>query len=139
MAENSTCMEFSVHMKSGPNGRKELVLGERPVEPILPEGNIPRISKLMALAHRMNRLLENGEVTGYSEIAKIGRVSRARITQIMNLLNLAPDIQEEILLLPNTISGHDRINLHHVQPISREVQWVAQRKLWQQMKLQRLS
>ena len=34
-------------------------------------------------------------------------VTRARMTQIMNLLNLAPDIQEELLLLPPVTEGRD--------------------------------
>ena len=35
-----------------------------------------------------------------AELARLGRVSRARITQIMDLLMLAPEIQEEVLHLP---------------------------------------
>ena len=31
-----------------------------------------------------------------AELARIGRVSRARITQIMDLLMRAPDIQERV-------------------------------------------
>src|SRR3712207_3152134 len=34
------------------------------------------------------------------KVARLGHVTRARVTQIMNLLNLAPDIQEAILFLP---------------------------------------
>ena len=44
-------------------------------------------------------------VKDYAELARPGRVSRARMTQIMNLLMLAPDIQEEILFLPRIERG----------------------------------
>jgi hypothetical protein len=42
-------------------------------------------------------LIQQGVVKDYADLARLGQVSRARITQIMNLLNLAPDIQEPIL------------------------------------------
>ena len=54
----------------------------------------------MALAIRFDQLIRDGVLADQAEIAKLGRVSRARLTQIMNLLNLAPSIQEEILFLP---------------------------------------
>jgi hypothetical protein len=50
----------------------------------------------------------------YSQLARLGHVSRAQITQIMNLLLLAPDIQEEILFLPKTVAGHGPIKLKHL-------------------------
>jgi len=57
-------------------------------------------------------------------------VSRARISQIMNLLHLAPDIQEQILFLPPIEHGCEPIRLAHVQPITREWDWHKQRQLW---------
>ncbi len=48
----------------------------------------------------------------------------------MNLLLLAPDIQEAILFLPKTTSGHDPIKLKHLQPICLEMDWGRQREKW---------
>lgn len=96
----------------------------------LPEGRIPRISRLLALAHHLERLVVTGEVKDYAELARLGNVSRARITQIMNLLLLAPDIQEAILFLPKTTQGHDPIKLKHLQPICLEMDWGRQRERW---------
>src|ERR1035437_129673 len=62
--------------------------------------SIPRIARLMAIAIRFERLVRTGTIRDYAELARLGRVTRARITQIMKLLDLAPDIQEQILLLP---------------------------------------
>jgi hypothetical protein len=42
-------------------------------------------------------MLDSGEVKSMAELARLGRVSWARITQIMDLLMLAPEIQERIL------------------------------------------
>jgi hypothetical protein len=84
----------------------------------------------MALAIRFEGLVTQGEVRDYAELAHLGHVSRARVTQIMNLLNLAPDIQEEILFLPKTVEGADPIVERHVRPIMAVVDWEEQRRLW---------
>lgn len=99
--------------------------------PALPEGRIPRISQLMALAYHSERLVVTGQVKDYAELARLGQVSRVRITQIMNLLLLAPDIQEAILFLPKVMEGHDPIKLKHLQPICLEMDWGRQRVKWE--------
>src|ERR1700758_2675800 len=63
-------------------------------------GRVPRVSRLMALTVRLEELIRSGEVPGYAELARLGHVTRARLSQIMSLLCLAPDLQEEILFLP---------------------------------------
>jgi len=73
-------------------------------------------------------------VADYAEIARLGHVTRARVTQIMNLLHLAPDIQEEILFLPRTERGRDPIRERHVRPIAAELDWRKQRKMWGEVK-----
>ena len=59
---------------------------------------VPRITRLLALATKFEGLLQQGVVKDYAELARLGQVSRARVTQIMNLLSLAPDIQQQILV-----------------------------------------
>ena len=66
----------------------------------------------------------------HAELADLGHVSRARISQIMNLLNLAPDIQEELLFLPRTERGRDPIHLRQLQPIAAIPDWKKQRLHW---------
>ena len=65
----------------------------------------PRIARLLALAMRCEAMLRAGEVHSYAELAKLGSISAARITQIMNLLNLSPEIQEQILFLSGDEAG----------------------------------
>jgi hypothetical protein len=60
---------------------------------------IPRVARLMALAIKLQDMIDRGEVRDYSDIARLGYVSRARVSQIMNLLNLAPDVQESLLFM----------------------------------------
>ena len=99
--------------------------------PLLTEpGRVPRISRLIALAMRFDELIRSGQVTGYAELAKLGHVTRARLSQIASLLGLAPDLQEEILFLPRTLKGRDPIQLRHLLPIAAIPDWRKQRIRW---------
>ena len=73
-------------------------------------GRIPRIAKLVALANRMQSMLESGEVESFQQLAELGRISQPRMSQIMSLLNLAPEIQEELFYLPEVIQGKAQIH-----------------------------
>lgn len=103
------------------------------------KGNIPRVAKLLALAIRFERLVKRGDIQDYADLARLGYVTRARITQIMNLLNLAPDIQEDILFLPNTMKGRDPILEKDMRPVAAVPHWSRQRKMWAQMRKDRLG
>jgi len=118
-----------VHFRAGRNGRKHLEIGETPVATVAP-GRVPWISKLMALAIRFDGLVRDGVVTDQAELARHGHVSRARVTQIMNLLHLAPDIQEEVLFLPRVERGKEPIQERHLRPIAAVPDWRKQRRLW---------
>jgi hypothetical protein len=85
---------------------------------------------LMALAIRMDGLIPEKVVTDQTELARVGQVTKALMTQIMNLLNLAPDIQEAILFLPQVTSGKPPITERHLRPIAAELSWVRQRSAW---------
>ena len=93
-------------------------------------GRVPRVSRLMALAMRLEELIRSGKVTGYAELARLGHVSRARLSQIVSLLCLAPDLQEEILFLPRTLKGRDPIQLRHLFPMAVLPDWRRQRVRW---------
>ena len=90
---------------------------------------IPRISRLMALAIRLEGLIRSGTIRDYAELARRGGVTRARMTQIVKLLNLAPEIQEQILFLAPTKG----INERNLRTIVRQIDWDEQRRLFQQI------
>jgi hypothetical protein len=82
----------------------------------------------MALAVRYQGLVDGGELRDYADIARLGYVTRARITQVMNLSNLAPDIQEN-LLFPEGVLPPER----RLRKLASEVDWDAQRRLWRNL------
>ncbi|MBM4038173.1 MAG: hypothetical protein FJ290_06620 [Planctomycetes bacterium] len=98
--------------------------------PEVEPGNVPRISRLMALAIKFDDLIRRGEVEDYATLARLGHVTRARITQIMALLNLAPDIQEAILFLPRIVRGRDLITERDLRAITAMSDWDRQRVSW---------
>ena len=112
-----------------PTRAQRLETGEGPSVSAEP-GRLPRISRLMALAIRFDGLVREGVVADQAELARLGHVSRARITQIMNLLHLAPDIQEALLFLPRVARGKDPIRERQLRPIAAVSDWQKQRRMW---------
>jgi hypothetical protein len=83
----------------------------------------------MALAIRLEGLIRQQTITDYAAVARRGRVTRARMSQIMKLLNLAPDLQEQILFLPEL----PHLNERNLRPIVRQIDWHEQRRLFQKL------
>jgi len=93
----------------------------------------PRVACLLALAHKLEGLVRSGEVRDYADLARLGRVSRARMSQILNLLLLAPSIQEYLLLLPPQPPGEPRITERDLRVVLREPRWDRQRVLFAEL------
>jgi Recombinase zinc beta ribbon domain len=91
-------------------------------------GRVPRVSRLMALAIKFERLVRERAVRNYRDVAEAGQISRARMSQIMRLSDLAPEIQEELLFLPKTVAGPDRFTEKSLRQIARSIDWDWQRK-----------
>ena len=68
-------------------------------------------------------------MANYADLAHLSHVSRPRITQIMNLTLLAPDIQEAILCLPRTDGGRATIGEPRGRPMCAVPEWKKQRRM----------
>jgi hypothetical protein len=88
---------------------------------------IPRVTRLMALAIKFQDMVDRGEVWDYADLARLGYVTRARLTQIMNLNLLAPDIQESVLMPGAT---PHRITERRLREITVLDWWEEQRKIY---------
>lgn len=116
------------------NSGKRLVHGPAPAAPPPRErGRLHRITRLMALAIHFQKLISQGIVKDYAEIAALSGLTRARITQIMNLNLLAPAIQEEILFMPRIEKGDDKITERNIRHIAAEPIWAEQMKKWREI------
>ena len=110
----------------------------RPIDPNAepprprPTSKVPRISRLMALAIRFNEMIRTGEASDMIELARCGHVTQPRMSQIMALNQLAPDIQELLLNLPAT-KGRPEIHEKRLRPIAAMLHWEDQRAAWKQI------
>jgi hypothetical protein len=93
---------------------------------------LPRITRLMALAIRFESLLRKGVVKDYADLARLGEVSRARITQIMNMRNLAPVIQEQLLFLS---AGDSPVQERAMRRMAEEKDWRRQLKMFGELQI----
>lgn len=116
----------TIQLETGDRGRLRVTDTPSATETVEP-GRIPRISRLMALAIKFDGMIREGVVADQSELARLAHVTQPRMTQIMNLLLLAPDIQETLLFLPRVESGKDPVTERDLRPVVAEVDWVRQR------------
>jgi hypothetical protein len=128
MSETMT-IQCRFHIDTRARGRKQLNAGEPPI-PACEPGRVPRVARRLALAHRFEGLLHEGVVQGYAELARLSQVTPARVSQVMALLNLASDIQEQLLFLPRTVRGRDPIQMYDLLPLTTVLDWKVQRRLW---------
>ena len=113
------------------HSRRARTLEERlgpamPPEPPQAGPRIPRITRLMALAIKLQDMIDRGEIRDYVDIARLGYITRARASQIMNLTLLAPDIQEALL----NMTEESEVTEHDVRTVARHVGWAVQRGLY---------
>ncbi len=87
----------------------------------------------MALAIRMEKLLGEKHTSDCAQLASLGSVSRPRLSQIMSLTNLAPDIQETLLFLPKTMAGPDPITERRLRRIAQTIDWGRQKEFFREL------
>lgn len=124
-------MLTSTHKLNFQSGRntKKVICNDSDQKP-QPHGRLPRITKMMALAIRLDHLIKSGQVKDQAELARVGHVSRARLTQILDLNLLAPEIQEAVLFMEESEKRPLRLLERDVRKIARALNWSKQRETW---------
>jgi hypothetical protein len=97
------------------------------------DSRVPRVSKLMALAICFEQLIREGVVADQAELARLGQVSRARLTQVMDLLNLAPEIQGQILGLQPDDRTREIVTERALRRVTSAPDWQKQRGIWRSL------
>lgn len=101
--------------------------------PTVRQGTIPRISRALAVAVHFQQMLERGELRTYADLARLAAVSKERISQLMMLNWLAPDIQDAVLRLPPTFGGRFAISETTLRKIAKRPNWEEQRINWAEL------
>lgn len=76
-----------------------------------------RLQQRLALAHLIERKIESGEIRDYAEAARLLGVTRARMSQLLDLVLLPVDTQERILYGENL--GSERVVRSRAAPTRR--------------------
>jgi hypothetical protein len=89
-----------------------------------------RVARQLALAYALQERIQSGEFGNQAALARGLGFSRERISKIMDLLNLAPDIQEEILFLECAPGGQPAAEADLHKLVLKTTVWEEQRACW---------
>jgi hypothetical protein len=107
------------------NGHRKRFVGTPPVVPA-PVRRPARLAVMLALAHKIQQAIDRGAIRDRAEVARRLGLTRARVTQLLDLTLLAPDIQEQILDL-QAIDGVEQIHERALRYLARQAGWAEQR------------
>ena len=99
-----------------------------------PSPRVPRIARLLALAWHIEEQVRSGALASYAAAARLGHISRARLSQIVSLLNLAPDVQEQVLFSQRPTRGRPELALRHLLRVAATLDWHEQRRRWRKLR-----
>lgn len=97
-------------------------------------GRLPQITRVVALAIHLDNLIRQGDAKDYADIGRLSCLCRERVSQMMRLNYLAPDIQVELLYLPPTPTGRYPVSETAVRKIANLLPWADQRRAWTALK-----
>ena len=92
MSEKGFRVEIPVNIKRG--GRVATNAHQETPDEL--QDGVPTIARLLALAHKWERMVREGEAE-YAQLARRHGLSRARVSQVCSLTLLAPKLQQAIL------------------------------------------
>lgn len=123
---------YTVHLARSAHGQVEFVEGKAPTP--APRERVPtRAARLLAMAHRIDGLVRSGEMSDYAEVALVAGITRARVSQIMDLTLLAPSIQERVLRELKPERGRDRYSERDLRRIVRDADWDRQERAFERL------
>lgn len=103
-----------------------------PAPPPPPVGRPARVAIMLALAHKIEEAIDRGLVRDRAEVARRLGLTRARLTQLLDLTLLAPDLQEQILDL-EAVDGIEPLSERALRPVVKIEGWEEQREEWQSL------
>jgi hypothetical protein len=97
-------------------------------------GRLPQVTRVLALAIHFDEMIKRGDARDFADVARQSCLCRERVSQIMRLIYLAPDIQMELLYLAPIPSGRFPISETAVRKIANLLSWADQRREWARLK-----
>lgn len=88
-----------------------------------------KVAQMLALAHHLQRAIDRGDVADRAAVARRLGLTRARVTQLLDLLLLAPDLQMAVLRL-EAVDGAEPLAERTLRAVAHAGTWVEQRSAW---------
>ena len=122
-------IRFQLRTRQRPAGDADQVFSTK-------TGRLPRVTQVLGLAIHFEEMILRGEAKDYAHLARLSCLCRERVSQIVRLNYLAPDIQTELLYLPPTRTGRYPISETAIRKIANLLSWADQRREWTALKQQ---
>jgi len=85
-----------------------------------------RVAVMLALAHKLQQAIDRGALRDRAQVAARLGLTRSRVTQLLDLILLAPDIQDQILFA-ESVNGVEPLSERQLRRLVRDDFWPAQR------------
>jgi hypothetical protein len=132
-----TCTNLS-ELATGPSGGGELPCPQRATPVVVDVALLPptrppplrrpaRVARMLALAHHLQAAIDRGQLADRAHAARCLGLTRARVTQLLDLALLAPDLQEEVLFL-EAVGGIEPLAERDLRAVVRHRRWSEQRR-----------
>lgn len=106
-------------------GRVEFSRNPAPPPPVVPRSRPAEVACMLALAHHLEEAIEQGKFRNRIDVARRLGIVDSRVTQILSLCHLAPDIQEDVLFFEVT-RGADLFSETELRKVARLLDWDEQ-------------
>ena len=128
MTNSAAEIQFRLHAS------KRAERGDTAEAPSSCRGRLPRVTQVLALAIQFQDMIRRGEARDYADLARLGCITRERMSQILELIWLAPEVQQEILEFSPNKTGRFPVSEVAARRVAAELPWELQRELWRKLK-----
>lgn len=116
----------SIHRIRRGNGQLFTADAPKTTTPRTPIRKPARVARMLAFAHKLQEAIDNGDYIDRADAARKLGLTRARVSQLLDLLMLAPDIQEKILFMER-VDGLEPTSERALRRVVSEDNWAVQR------------
>lgn len=114
-------------------GHRWKLTEEEPTPAPKPTRRPARVAHMLALAHALQGAIDDGIYESRAEVARRFGLTRARVTQLLGLVLLAPDIQEELLFM-EAVDGAEPLSVRALRPLVTMATWAEQQQAWRTLR-----
>jgi len=133
--EEDGALVFTGQLFRKRRGRRFVFTEEAPAPPEPPRVPVrrpARVAQMLAFAHGLGAAIERGDFRDQADAARHYQLTRARITQLMNLTHLAPDIQEQVLFL-EAVGSREPMSERDLRGVLQSLVWEQQIAEWRSL------